>query len=197
MLLCTTYLGPVSWFAAFIAGNEVVIDRHEHYIRQTWRNRCRIVGPNGIQDLVIPVRLKGNHTPVGEALIDYSERWQQKHWGAFYSAYGQSPFFDFYAGEFEPFYQRKDIALLVEYNAALLDLTLRLMKAKTKWKFSGEFVPYAADDSRLRFSPRKTVVPLKPYIQVFGERHGFISNLSISDLLFCCGPASVYYLAFA
>lgn len=202
LLLSTSYFGPLSWFSHLLSAETVTIDRHEHYRKQTWRNRCRIVGPNGVQDLVIPVRLNGNHTPVSEVRIDYSGRWQQQHWGALFSAYGQAPFFGHYAEKIRPFYEEKRWEKLVDFNRETLELCLHLLKAKKRWNYSEDFLPYAENDLRLVISPKNKnaeqhLVSSKPYIQVFSDRHGFIPDLSMLDLLFCCGPVSLDYLATA
>lgn len=154
------------------------------------------MGPNGMQELSIPVHLQGNHTPMHEVRISYESRWQQQHWGAIRSAYGQSPFFAFYADYFSPFYDSKKREYLCEYNDAILGLTLRLLKTEKAIASTTAFFPYTENDLRLKFSPKKnTPFSLsRPYIQVFSDRHGFVPDLSIIDLLCCAGPAAKEYL---
>lgn len=192
MLLSTAYFPSQSWFRAFLQEENPVIDMHEHYRKQSWRNRCRIIGPNGIQDLSIPVHLDGNHTPVQNVRIDYSEKWQQRHWGAIEAAYGQSAFFDFYADYFHPFYSQKKWERLIDFNAEILNLILRLTKIKCEWNYSTEFNPYPENDFRLIISPKlktpESLLTDRSYIQVFQERHGFVKDLSMLDLLCCTGP---------
>jgi hypothetical protein len=192
-LLPSVYFGPVAWYSNFLFSENVAIDRHENYIRQTWRNRCRILGPNGIQDLVVPVHAP-NHTPLENVRIDYRQRWQQQHWGAIRAGYGQSPYFEYYAEKLEHFFIGEEFDLLVDLNAAILATTLKLMKSQKEWKFSESFHPYSESDPRLILHPKKKSPGNKSYAQVFGERHGFVPGLSVIDLLFCCGPASSSYL---
>jgi hypothetical protein len=194
IILSSSYLGPVQWYAAFL-NNDATIEQHEHYVKQTWRNRTRIAGPNDVQDLVIPVHAR-NHTEMREVKINYTEAWQRQHWQSIRSAYGNSPFFDFYADYFAPFYEKKDWEKLLDYNSELLTLTLRLLKQKKEIVFTNEFIasPENATDLRSQISPKisrdeNSFTP-KRYLQVFEERHGFIPNLSIVDLLCCVGPAS-------
>ena len=198
MLLSTAYFPSQSWFRAFLSEENAVIDIHEHYRKQSWRNRCRIIGPNGIQDLSIPVHLEGNHTPVQNVRIDYSEKWQQRHWGAIEAAYGQSPFFDFYADYFQPFYSQKKWERLIDYNSEILNLILRLTKMKMDWTYSNSFIPYSENDFRLSLSPKsvppESVMNGNSYIQVFQERHGFVNDLSMLDLLCCTGPQASKFL---
>ncbi len=176
--------------------DELLIDQHEHYLKQTWRNRTRIAGPNGVQDLVIPVHAP-NHTKMCDVKINYSESWQRQHWQSIRSAYGNSPFFNFYADYFSPFYASKKWENLLEYNIELLKLTLRLLKIQKAIILSAEFIPSTENraDYRSLISPKvslkkdPTFNP-KRYLQIFEERHGFVSNLSIIDLLCCVGPGS-------
>jgi hypothetical protein len=186
--------GNVLWFYHFLQEENPVLDQHEHFRKQTWRNRYRIIGPNGIQDLTVPVVYQGNHVPMQDVKIDYSERWQQKHWGAIKAAYGQSPFFSFYADYFEPLFSDPKTDRLIDYNKAILQVCLRLLKVKKEILCSQSFKLYAENDLRTIISPKsnlESVTIFKPYIQVFGDRHGFVPNLSILDLLFCNGNLSL------
>lgn len=196
-ILPSVYFGPIQWYSKLKLYDEILIEQHEHYIKQTWRNRCRIVGPNGIQDLVIPVHLSGNHTPMKEVKIDYDGIWQRQHWQSIRSAYGNSPFFDFYADYFSPFYESKKWENLVDYNSEISSLTIKLLKLNVKPTFTTEYFEAIenCNDYRGIISPKISIeqdekfIP-KRYVQVFEERHGFIPNLSVIDLLCCCGPAS-------
>jgi hypothetical protein len=194
-ILSSAYLAPLQWYSKLFQYDEIIIDQHEHYIKQTWRNRARIVSANGVQDLIVPVHAP-NHTPMREVKINYDEAWQRQHWQSIRSAYGNSPFFNFYADYFSPFYETKKIKTLIEFNSEVLTVTLKLLKQKKKISFSEEFIGTTADhDFRSTISPKISIeedssFTPKRYLQVFEERHGFISNLSIIDLLCCAGPAS-------
>lgn len=197
-ILPSVYFGPIQWYSKLIQYPEIVIDQHENYCKQTWRNRMRIVGPNGIQDLVIPVHVKGNHTPMREVRINYNEIWQRQHWQSIRSAYGNSPFFDYYAAYFAPFFETKKWDTLMELNSEVLDLTLRLLKLNSKIDLTSEYLETIANgiDYRKLISPKiKIEFNSKPYLQVFADRHGFVANLSIIDLLCCNGPISGTLLA--
>lgn len=194
VILPSVYLGPVQWYSKLFRGDEIIIDQHEHYRKQTWRNRARIIAANGIQDLVVPVHAP-NHTPMHEVKINYSGAWQRQHWQSIRSAYGKSPFFEFYADYFSPFYENKKPEKLVELNDEMLKTTLRLLKIKKEISFTAEFITEYEDTDDLRdeISPKHDFLQDKNfhpegYQQVFEERHGFIPNLSIIDLLCCTGP---------
>ena len=200
VIFSTTYLGPISWYRKLLASTEVVLEHHEHYIKQTFRNRCRIAGPNGIQNLIIPVHKIENHTPINQITIDYDGNWQRQHWQSIRSAYGNSPFFDFYADYFSSFYENKKWEKLIDFNNELLKLTLKLLKCEKEIIFTKEFFPQYenANDLRNYFSSEayeKNLADEKRYLQVFEDRHGFIPGLSIIDLLCCCGPESKKYLS--
>lgn len=193
VLLAPFYWSCISWFRIFSSAEKPVLDVHEHYQKQTWRNRCRIIGPNGVQDLVIPVHFK-NHMPLHEVRIDYSSRWQQQHWRAIQAGYGQSPFFAHYENKIAPLYAEQKFEKLVDFDVETLRIALDLLKVKKEWTLSGEFLPYTENDPRLTIHPKKKSMEGKRYPQVFEERHGFIADASILDLLFCCGPAATDFL---
>ncbi|MDQ3110496.1 MAG: WbqC family protein [Bacteroidota bacterium] len=190
------YLAPVQWYSKLFQTDEITIEQHEHYVKQTWRNRARIIGANGIQDLIIPVHAR-NHMAMHEVEINYEEDWQRQHWQSIRSAYGNAPFFEYYADYFSPFYEKKNWIKLVDYNAELVQLTLKLLKLQKKIVFTEEYLKSSEGtiDFRSLISPKTDVkedVSFKPqrYVQVFEERHGFIPTVSILDLLCCEGPAS-------
>lgn len=128
--------------------------------------------------------------------INYEEDWQRQHWQSIRSAYGNSPFFDFYADYFSSFYEKKKYSHLLDYNTELLKLILKLLKLDKKIILTETFVaPENEMDFRSLISPKvpienDTSFQPKHYLQVFEDRHGFIPNVSIIDLLCCVGPAS-------
>lgn len=195
-LLSITYLGPLQYFTKFLLHPVRIIERYDHYIKQTFRNRCNIMGANGILPLSIPI-LKGqaHKTYVRDIRIDYNKKWQKLHWRSMESAYRHSPFFEFYMDEFYPFYEQR-FEFLIDFNAALLELVLQSLEIENTLNYSREFidagiVDYA--DYRETIHPKRDLssdplfVPLT-YRQVFVERLGFKANLSIIDLIFNEGP---------
>ncbi|TND08977.1 MAG: hypothetical protein FD123_1831 [Bacteroidetes bacterium] len=191
-VLSSLYLAPLEYYAVLAAQDSVVIDLHEHFVKQTWRNRCRIAGPNGLQDLVIPVEKYANHTPAKDIRMSYHEQWQRLHWRSIKTAYGNSAFFEFYADYFSPFYEARKTELLSDFNREILELTLRLLKINCSISYSENFIETADADYREKISPKSHVLfsAVPRYAQVFEERHGFQQNLSVIDLLCCAGPES-------
>lgn len=191
MLLSTAYLPPLSYFAKIAAIQSVSIEKHEHFIKQTCRNRCYIYGANGKLPLTIPLINTHQKTPVAEKRIAYRENWQKLHWKSICSAYGNAPFFIYYKDEFAPFYEEK-FEFLLNYNTALLKVALRLLKLKRELNFTSVYEINARDDFR-NLSASKDAVH-KPYHQVFSGKHGFIPDLGIIDLLFNTGPEAQSFL---
>ena len=195
ILLSTAYLPPVQYITKFITNIPVLIEKHENYQKQSYRNRCYIYGANGKQCLVIPVKKQGLKTPVSEAEIDNRYGWQKNHLKSIESAYRLSAFYEYYADDFRRFYE-KECRFLFTLNMELLQLILSLMRIQNDPDItkSWESIPINCMDYRQSIHPKvRLALPdddfnPQPYQQVFQERHGFIPNLSVIDLLFNEGP---------
>lgn len=197
LLLSTAYLAPIQYYAHLYAANEAIEDRGEHYVKQTFRNRCYIATPTGAQPLTLPVVRNGAaHTAVRDIRLSDHGNWQHLHWTALTSAYENSPYFEYYADDFRPFFERQ-FTFLVDFNEALRNTVLSLLSLDKNITPSNEYVTPTANTADLRslISPKADIKadaafsPV-PYYQVFKERTGFLPNLSIVDLLFNLGPES-------
>lgn len=195
-ILPTAYLPSVEYFAHLLQ-RKCVIDLGEHFVKRSERNRAEILTPTGRMALTAHVQ-RGNRprTPICDIRLDYSKRWQHQHSIALVSAYKSSPFFDHYWDFFAPFYER-EWKFLVDYNAELLEMLLRLLNMQ-------EFMPEIShsyidsQESWFDLRPKQNIGPTfdaEPYIQVFSDRLPFEPNLSIADLLFAEGPAAKELLA--
>ena len=196
VLLSTAYWAPIDWYAALLSHETAIVDGYEHYVKQTWRNRCRIVMPDGVQDLVLPVEAASSHTLVRDLRISDHGQWQHHHWNALQTAYGRSPFFEFYADDIAPFYERHH-AFLLDFNEELRAMVCRFLQIEKEVTLSESYVKATSsvDDLRLAFSPRlKPQTAARPYYQVFSSRIGFQAHLSIADLLFNLGPEAIFWL---
>jgi len=200
-LLPCLYLAPVQYYFHLASGTDCMIDLQEHFCKQTYRSRAVIFDSNGSLKLIIPLRKHSEKTPMKEIRIAYDAPWQDLHWKSLESAYRSSPFFEYYESEFAGFYQGQQYELLADYNLALQEVVLRLLKLKPTIRFTEEYEKAIAGtlDLRSLISPKKpfeqdTYFQLRPYPQVFEPKYGFLPNLSILDLLFNEGPEALAYL---
>ena len=203
ILLELQYLPPIQYFAKLVQYEEVWIEQQENYSKRSYRNRCHIVGANGLLRLSIPlVKGKNEQMNIRKVRIAYQEPWQKQHWTTICSAYGRAPFFEFYAEELAAFYQR-EWTFLFDFNWALLQKLIELTGINSdlnRTKAYQKMYPAGFFDFRDGVFPKKHrqkednhfVAP--KYRQLFEERHGFLPNLSILDLLFCTGPQAILYL---
>lgn len=197
LILPTTYLGPVQKYAHLMAAHEWVEDWGEHYVKQTYRNRCYIATPTGPQALTLPVARNGaSHCLTGELLLSDHGNWQHQHWNALVSAYENSPFFEYYADDFLSLY-RQSFRTLTELNDAFDQLICSLLSIELPKQVSRTYVTATPEQFDLRPVLTPKAVPEAdpafcpaPYYQVFKERSGFLPNLSIVDLLFNMGTES-------
>lgn len=196
ILLSTAYFPPAEYFSLIRNAGNILIEREENYIRQTYRNRCKILESKGILVLSVPV-MKGNliKAPIKDVTIDYSKRWQQVHIRAMTSSYSRSPYFQFYFEQIEKILQKNHKSLL-DLNDELLHKCLEILKMNKCVTHTYSFKPanYYDHDFRYRISPKEiSDYSCRPYIQVFGQ-NGFIPGLSILDLIFNMGPEASEYL---
>jgi hypothetical protein len=185
----------------FING-DVFIENHENFQKQSYRNRCYIYGANGIQCLVIPVKKNhGEKTPITDVEIDYSSPWQKIHLKSIQSAYQTSPFYEYYADDFNALYDEMPDRLF-DLNHRMLEYILTQVGLLCKINLTDAFEKSPVDKSDFRRSiqpkprlnkPDRNFMPV-PYQQVFQERNGFLPNLSIIDLLFNEGPDALQVL---
>jgi len=193
IILSTAYLAPIQYFTKFVEYDKVIIEAHENFIKQTYRNRCKIYGANGEISLSIPVKKSAPKTLIKELQIDYDTNWRKLHWKSIESAYNSSPFFEYYIDDFLPFYTKK-YKYLFDFNTELLIMILENIDISTKIDFTETFFnsEYEMDDFREQIHPKKKNIDknfkIIEYTQVFQSKHCFIPNLSIVDLLFNEGP---------
>jgi hypothetical protein len=192
------YLPTLEYFTHLITYKEdILLEKSEHFPKQTYRNRASIYSPNGKLDLIIPV-VKGSkvHTKMKDVRISYEAGWQRLHWMSLQTCYRSSAYFEFYEHDFVKFYEKRP-EFLFDFNLEMLELLMKLLKIKAEIRFTDSYEPAYTDrkDFRDLMNPKKSSEYTgKPYFQVFQDRHGFLPNLSIADLLFNHGPQSISYL---
>ena len=196
-VFASNYLAPIEYFFQLINSDEAIIDKGENYVKQTFRNRCQILSPNGIQNLTIPLVKARQRKVISKVEIAYDDNWRKLHWKSFESAYRSSPYFEYYEDDFYPFYHEKEYKYLVDFSTALQEKIIELLSLEANITMSDSYVENVApeNDFRNSISPKNTSsLNFNSYIQVFGDRNGFNPNLSILDLLFNEGPNSVNYM---
>ncbi|MGB0255411.1 MAG: WbqC family protein [Flavobacteriaceae bacterium] len=188
------YGGSLTLWAYLAQAKNVVLEKHDHYQKQTQRNRQYIHGANGKLLLSIPIKHLGKegHQHYKSVAIDNSFPWQAQHWKSLQTAYRSSPYFEFYEDAIYPLYQ-KNFTSLYEFNISLFEVLKRLIGIETPFLFSEKYNPHSQHlDVRSVLEVKKqSEVAAVAYTQVFEEKNGFISNLSVLDLLFNVGPESL------
>ncbi|PYF76954.1 WbqC family protein [Pedobacter nutrimenti] len=193
------YLPPASYFSALDVNNfNFLIEKHEHFPKQTYRNRARIASPNGSLDLYVPV-VKGSkfHTVIKDVKISYDFKWQRLHWLSLQTSYRNSAYFEYYEDEISSFYSKK-FEFLFDYNVELLVWILKKLKKEQVIHFTDTYHTSAEVEldyrNKLNFKKPEYEYQAKPYFQVFEDRNGFIPDLSILDLLFSQGPQAKLFI---
>ncbi len=196
-LFSSYYFAPIEYYYYLTQYNSIIQDLHEHFVKQTYRSRCYILSPNGLQTLSIPLIRVKRKKPFKDVKIAYDENWQKLHWKSFEAAYRSSPYFEYYEDEFEPIFNKKT-NFLIDLNEEIHQKILSLIKLQINIE---QTVTYHgkidnAFDYRPTFTPKQknNTLNFPEYIQVFNDRNPFEPNLSIVDLLFNEGPNSLNYL---
>jgi len=197
ILVSSAYLPPSEYFSVISQADEILVEKHENYLKQTYRNRTYILSAHGPQSLSIPVYQGSLHkTPVKDIRIDYSKRWQQVHLRAMTAAYNSSPYFEFYFENIEKIIS-KNHTFIIDLNMELIKSVLAILKIIKTISFTSDFEPTKNKDYdfRYRISPKEeSLFTIKEYSQVFRQSGPFVNGLSIIDLIFNMGPDSVSYL---
>lgn len=201
ILLSSAYIGPIQYFARFILGKSVLIEQYEHYLKQSYRNRCMIMGANGPLALVVPVKKpNGNKTIMKDVLIDYDTDWQKNHLQSIKSAYKNSAFFEYYFDDFFLTIKKKN-KFLIDLNSEITNVVLSHLELEPEIKYTDRYqeAKNEIEDYTELIHPKKDInldthFSSPSYIQVFSDKHGNISNLSILDLIFNTGPESAFLL---
>jgi hypothetical protein len=195
VLLTTAYWPNLHYFFYVFNAENVFIEKHEHYQKQSFRNRTQILSANGVLNLSIPT-VNNKKNVITEVEICYKENWQKNHWRAITSAYKNSPYFEFFEGDIQPLYlnQHKN---LFDFNLLQLNTILKLLKQSKEINFSTEFQSSMENSRDLRFlihpkeDFKKDEIVLnclkKEYYQTFENKFSFTPNLSILDAIFNSG----------
>ncbi len=196
-LLTTAYFPPAPYFSLIAQSRRVLIEREENYHKQTYRNRCIILGANGPLPLVIPVLRGSFHkTAIRELQIDNSRRWRDLHIKGIISAYAAAPYFEYYVDPIREVIM-KPFRYLIDLNSEATEMICRTIGVTTAIGFTERYETEGAGENDYRYSiTAKSVARVpgyreRPYRQVFAEKHGFVPGLSIIDILLNNGPGTL------
>ena len=202
VILSSAYLAPIEYYTKLLAYDMAYIERYDHYMKQTFRNRCVIASAGGALALTIPTEKSDEGKCLMKDIrISDHGNWRHVHWNAFVAGYKHSPFFDYYADEFRGFFERK-YTFLFDFNMELCQWVCEQIDMQPRLVPTSDYLtaPEGMDDFRERIHPKHLYAETDPdfvpavYYQVFDQKQGFIPNLSIADLLFNMGPESLIVL---
>ncbi|WP_405607245.1 WbqC family protein [Polaribacter sp. Asnod1-A03] len=198
-LFIPTYFGPISQYSEILKSDKVVFEMEDNFQKQSYRNRCYIYNSNGKQLLNIPVidKNKGNsqRKKTKDLLVDNGANWQDNHLKSLQTAYRTSPFYEFYEDDLLSIFSKK-YTFLQDVNIDTYLFITDALQITTEYSKTKEYhVNSNETDFRelanIKHQPKKIV---EKYIQMFDDKHGFIDNLSILDLIFMEGPNAISYL---
>ena len=194
VLIDVHYLPCIAWFSAIRSSQQIVVEKFEHYQKQSFRNRCYVRGPNQVETLIVPVR-GSSQSAISEIKLDYSQKWLNNHWRTLQSGYGRAPFFEYYAPDLHEILFRKQ-SFLYDLNLEIMTLCLKWLEISTSISETSVYEKTPASG----INDLRGVLNLKKadscnrfyksveYPQVFGSK--FVPNLSLIDLIFCQGPGA-------
>jgi hypothetical protein len=196
-LLDCEYFPCIAWYFHHVRSQSSVVEHFEYFERTTFRNRCEVTGPNGKITLSVPLeRGRNQRTVMKDVKVCNKEKWQMLHWKTLCASYRRAPYFEYYEEDFIQFFEKK-YTYLIDVNHDSMALLNRLLKFD---KPSGHTVQYEKEaanvlDLRRQLHPAMELKETLPvYMQNFEERHGFIPNLSMLDMLYSCGNKAIAML---
>jgi len=195
-LILPTYFPSISHFAVIAQSETITFEIEDNFQKQTNRNRTYIYSPNGIQLLNIPVKhSKATHQKTKDVLIENEFDWQKQHFKSLEAAYRSSPFFEYFEDDIAPIFEKKH-QFLMDLNFEVLDIVTKCLRMKLEFGKTTEYFHEVNDFTDFRYlaNGKKDENSFEKYTQVFDDKHGFINNLSVLDLLFNEGKFAMDYL---
>ncbi|MDH5380202.1 MAG: WbqC family protein [Cyclobacteriaceae bacterium] len=192
VLIESQYLPSIEFFCAVADADEIIIEAEENFIKQTYRNRCYILGSNKVQTLIVPVEHKVKK--MAEVRVNYNNKWWLEHWRSIEASYNRSPYMLYYGEALQEIlfgkYER-----LIDLNGKLLTFCLEKLSNSARVtyteKYERNYTEGEITDLRSQIVPKveyaeRGFYKPEPYFQQFGK--AFVKNLSIIDLLMSMGP---------
>ena len=196
ILIHPGYFPSISHFVAIAQSDLVTFEMDDNFQKQTNRNRMYIYSPNGIQLLNIPIKhSKEAHQKTKEVRLETAFDWQKQHFKSLEAAYRTSPFFEYFEDDIAPIFQKKH-TFLMDLNLETMSVVSKCLGLEFDYNETAEYFHEVTDKIDLRnlINGKKDTSVFEPYTQVFGEKHGYLNNLSILDLLFNEGRYALDYL---
>lgn len=197
MIIHPAYFPNIESFQKLIQANEIIFEVNDYYEKQTYRTRCNIYSPNGLQSMNIPIKhAKKEHQPTKDVIIENDFPWQKNHFKTLQNSYRSSPYFEFYEDEIATLYHQKE-KHLIEFNIKSIELIFKLLQKSISSQKTTEYFRNYTDQEDYReliVAKTKNSFEGEVYTQVYEQKHGFIPNLSALDLLFNEGPNSIAFL---
>lgn len=201
-LLSTAYFPPIQYYSKLVQENPIYIECFENYAKQSYRNRCDILGANGRLTLSVPV-LKGARKKIltKDIQIEYVENWQKIHFKGIESAYRKSPYYEYYIDDIEPIFN-KDFKYLIDLNEHIMSILNEIIEINPQIERTTDYIKDTSGyiDWREGIHPKKSKrledenYTEVAYTQVFCDKFEYQENLSILDLIFNLGPESLIHL---
>ncbi|MCF8323033.1 MAG: WbqC family protein [Flavobacterium sp.] len=197
-LLHPTYFPSISHFVAMVQSDRIVFEMEDHFQKQTNRNRTYIYSPNGMQLLNIPVKhSKETHQKTKEVKIETDFDWQKQHFKSLEAGYRSSPFFEYFEDDIRPIFEKKH-TFLMDLNLEAIEIIAKCLRMKLEFESTSEYFHEVDSQSIIDYrglaNGKKDSSQFEPYTQVFDDKHGFLNNLSVLDLLFNEGKYAMDYL---
>lgn len=195
LLIYPTYFPSISHYCALVQAEKITFEVEDTFQKQTNRNRMYIYSPNGLQMLNIPLKHSDTRQKFKDVKIEYAFDWQKNHFKSLEAAYRTSPFFEYFEDDFRPLFEKKTPYML-DLNFEIFELINQALGIQLDFEKTTEYFHEAPEYNDLRplVNGKKDNTKLEEYTQVFEEKHGFINNLSILDLLFNEGRYALDYL---
>jgi hypothetical protein len=195
ILIYPTYFPSISHYIAMIAAESVTFEVEDTFQKQTNRNRMYIYSPNGIQMLNISVKHKDANNNFKDIKIDNQYNWQKNHFKSLEAAYKNSPFYEYFIDDLQPIFEKKH-EFMLDLNFEIFERINDALGISIPFEKTTEYFHEVTDKTDFRYlvNGKKDSTQIEPYTQVFDNKHGFINNLSILDLLFNEGRYAVEYL---
>ena len=195
ILIYPTYFPSISHYIAMIAAESLTFEVEDTFQKQTNRNRMYIYSPNGIQMLNISVKHNDANNNFKDIKIDNQYNWQKNHFKSLEAAYKNSPFYEYFIDDLQPIFEKKH-EFMLDLNFEIFERINEALGISIPFDKTTEYFHEVTNKTDYRYlaNGKKDATQIEPYTQVFDNKHGFINNLSILDLLFNEGRYAVDYL---